>query len=238
MFRQVAVSMAALAVLSTANGCNRALYHRVRPGENLYRISKAYGVSVERLAEANQLKDPSRIEVGQRLFIPGAKRPVPVDLVTPRTASLRPPQRGELPPVHARFAWPVVGGTVTSSFGQRGRSFHDGIDISAPAGTPVYAAQDGEVVFSDALRGYGNVVILRHTKGFATVYAHNQRNHAEEGRHVRRGDVIGAVGDTGRTSGANLHFEVRYDNIARDPMFFLPPPEQVAAPKPAPAQGG
>jgi murein DD-endopeptidase MepM/ murein hydrolase activator NlpD len=214
------------------------VYHRVQPGETLYRISKAYGVSVDRLAAANHLHDPSRIEVGQRLLIPGARRELPVTLITPRAASTR---RREDHGAHApgmRFAWPVTGGIVTSGFGERGHSFHDGIDISAPVGTPVHAAQDGEVIYSDVLRGYGNVIIVRHAGGFATVYAHNQMNRVHDQQHVRQGDVIATVGDSGRTSGANLHFEVRQDNVAHDPLEFLLPTEQVAVPPVPVGRGG
>ena len=231
--------MSAVAAAIVAGiGCSHAVHHQVRPGETVYRISKAYGVSVKQLADANHLTDPSRIEVGQRLLIPGARRQLPVDVITPRTANSRPPQREELPAGGVSLTWPVSGGTVTSGFGQRNHSFHDGIDISAPIGTPVHAADDGAVIYSDVLRGYGNVIIVRHAHGLTTVYAHNQTNRVREGQHVRRGDLIGNVGESGRTSGANLHFEVRQDNVARNPLFFLPAKQQAAAPAPTAGNGG
>jgi lipoprotein NlpD len=214
-----------------------ATYHEVVAGETLYRIGKAYGVSVTRLAAANHLSKASTLEVGQRLLIPGADRTVPADVVVPRARDLRAPRGGEAKG-KAVFAWPVAG-PVTSLFGQRGHAFHDGIDISAPVGTLVHAAQDGEVIYADVLRGYGNMIILRHIRGFATVYAHNQVNRVREGQRVRRGDVIGCVGETGRTRGANLHFEVRQDNVARNPLYFLPPNAQAASSHPAePGVGG
>ncbi len=220
--------MAGVALLGGVAACARGVYHRVQPGENLYRISKAYGVPASAVAAANHLPDASRLEIGQRLYIPQAHRAVPVDVVTPRA------HHTSSPPNDARrtalaLSWPVDSRTVTSPFGQRGHGFHDGIDISAPKGSPVHAAQDGEVIYSDALRGYGNLIILRHEGGFATVYAHNEHNQAHEGQHVRRGEVIGSVGDSGRTASANLHFEVRQDNIARDPLDFLPRRTQTAA---------
>ena len=230
--------MAWLALFGELAACSHGVHHRVRPGETLYRISKAYGVSVKRLAEVNYLSDPSRIEIGQRLLIPEARRELPVSLITPRTASLQHPGGHAPPKGSLQFTWPVTGGTVTSGFGQRGLSFHDGIDISAPVGTSVHAAQDGDVIYSDSLRGYGNMIIVRHANGFATVYAHNHTNQAHERQHVRRGDVIGSVGDSGRTSGTNLHFEVRQDNVARDPLDFLPSPQQLAAPPRAAGRGG
>jgi lipoprotein NlpD len=236
--RRATRQLVPLLLVGALAACSHAVYHRVRPGETLYRISKAYGVPVERLATVNHLRDPSRIDVGQRLLIPGARRQLPVTLITPRTASAHQP--GDRRPKNGspKFAWPVANGTVTSGFGERGHSFHDGIDISAPVGTPVLAAQDGDVIYSDVLRGYGNVIIVRHAGGFATVYAHNQTNRVREHQRVRKGDVIGTVGDTGRTSGANLHFEVRQDNVACDPLEFLPPTEQVAAPPRPAGRGG
>jgi murein DD-endopeptidase MepM/ murein hydrolase activator NlpD len=119
------------------------------------------------------------------------------------------------------FAWPADG-SVSSRFGPRGNSNHDGIDISAPEGTPVRAAADGVVIYCDVLRGYGNVVIVDHKDGLSSVYAHNKLNLARVGARVRRGDVIASMGQTGKTTGPNLHFEIRRHNVARDPIRYLP----------------
>jgi len=235
--KRLARGGAAIAVLGLV-ACSHEVYHRVRPGDTLYRISQAYGVPVERLTAVNHLVDASRIEIGQRLRIPGARHELPVDVITPRSTAARSGRGAEHSKAPVVLAWPVVGGTVTSRFGQRGQSFHDGIDIGAPIGSPVHAAQDGEVIYSDALRGYGNMIIVRHSHGVATVYAHNQHNSVREGQRVRCGDVIATVGESGRTSGANLHFEVRHDNVAQDPLEYLPALEQVSAPKPAGGPGG
>jgi murein DD-endopeptidase MepM/ murein hydrolase activator NlpD len=218
--------------------CSRVVYHEVQPGETLYRISKAYAVPVDKLVQVNHLRDASRLEVGQRLKIPGARHAVPVNLVTPRAVEARPSRAHGPPRVTKTLLWPVASGTLSSGFGMRGHSFHDGIDISAPAGAEVHAADDGDVLYADVLRGYGNCIILRHPDGLATVYAHNQRNGVHEGQRVRRGEVIGTVGDSGRTTGANLHFEVRQDNVAHDPLYFLPPVAQVAVPVPDVGHGG
>ena len=222
----------AVAMLLAATGCGAAsqapqvrgpgILHEVRRGENLYRISKAYGVSLDELARVNDIRNPERVAVGQRVFVPGGQRPLPVNVITPEAAVAGAP---EIPPSGrgaALFIWPLASGTLTSSFGPRGQSFHDGIDIGAPAGTLVRAARDGAVVYSDTLRGYGNVVIIEHPGGYATVYAHNERNLVRAGDRVRQGDAVARVGDSGRTSGCNLHFEVRRDNVAHDPIYFLP----------------
>jgi murein DD-endopeptidase MepM/ murein hydrolase activator NlpD len=198
------------------------LRHRVERGESLYRISTAYGVSPERLARANGLGISARLEEGQVIVIPHANRELPVSMITPERARADQPAPPELPGGPSPFQWPVLAGVLTSDFGPRGASHHDGIDIGTPEGTPVRAARAGRILFSDRLRGYGNLIIIEHEKGYATVYAHNRENHAEAGTWVKQGEVIASVGRTGKTSGPNLHFEIRQDNVARDPLYYLP----------------
>jgi murein DD-endopeptidase MepM/ murein hydrolase activator NlpD len=115
-----------------------------------------------------------------------------------------------------------VEGEVTSGFGPRRGSFHDGIDISAPHGVPVVAAAAGRVIFSDEIRGYGKLVIIQHREGYITIYAHNRVNLVKEGQTVRQGQAVAEVGQSGRASGPHLHFEIRKDNLARNPLRYLP----------------
>jgi lipoprotein NlpD len=219
-------------------GCAaKTLEHRVKPGENLYRIGLAYGVTHQQLAEANSLRNPDRIEIGQVIRIPGANRELPVNTITPiRARDDRPPLK-DIPAGPKAFAWPVRGASLSSGFGPRGATHHDGIDLAVPVGTPVQAARAGRVLYSDELRGYGNIVILEHEGGWATVYAHNQENLVRAGEVVRQGDVIGSVGETGQTTGPNLHFEIRKDNVARNPLFFLPQGRAVAGRPPIDSEG-
>ena len=216
---------AAAILLLTLSACGgRAVYHQVRPGDTLSRIGEAYGIPYQEIARANHIRDPSRIEVGQRLLIPKAKKVVAI--LPPSQASRRSDDRPTDPP---HLDWPMADGTVTSGFGPRWKSFHEGIDIAAPEGTPVHAAADGEVVYSSTLSGYGNVIIVRHEWGYATVYAHNRRHYVKKGQRVRRGQRISEVGRTGRTTGPNLHFEVRKEDIAKNPLYFLPSRMQAIA---------
>jgi murein DD-endopeptidase MepM/ murein hydrolase activator NlpD len=209
-----------LLVLILAACGGRRTYHVVRPGETLSRIGDAYGVPYEKIARANDLDDPSRIRVGQRLLIPDAKKAGRVVALENGGA---PSRRGDGKPKDAPLLrWPIVEGTVTSGFGPRGGGFHDGIDIAAPAGTPVYAAAAGRVAYCSRLPGYGNVIIVRHGGGYATVYAHNRKHDVNEGEPVKEGQMIARVGESGRTTGPNLHFEVRRENVAHNPLYFLP----------------
>jgi murein DD-endopeptidase MepM/ murein hydrolase activator NlpD len=198
------------------------LRHRVERGETLYRIGKAYGVAVEELARVNEITDPARIEVGHVLVIPHATRAVPVNVVTPERARADRPKLPELPFGPHPFVWPLSTGTITAGFAPRGVTHHDGVDISCEPGAPVRVSRAGHILYSDTLRGYGNLIIVEHDNGYATVYAHNQENRVETGVAVRQGDAIASCGESGETSGPHLHFEVRKDNIARNPLFYLP----------------
>ena len=184
----------------------------------MFRIGKAYGLTYQELARVNGIKDAGQIRAGQRIFIPGATRPLPVETITPTEPAAAPilPESG-----FETFLWPV-NGTINSGFGPRGSSFHDGIDIAAAEGTPVVAIEAGEVIYSDQLRGYGNMVIVRHAGGIVSVYAHNEANLVREGQTVARGEVVAKVGSTGRVSGPHLHFEIRRNNAAQDPLRYLP----------------
>jgi len=198
------------------------VHHVVRPGENLYRIAKAYDVPVSSLARANGIKDPAQIRVGQRIFVPGARQRLPVEIITPADTPAPQQNPAAAPKLPADgFLWPVSG-MINSRFGARGASFHDGIDIAAPEGTPILAIESGIVAYSDQLRGYGNIVIIRHAEALMSVYAHNQINLVREGEQVERGAVIAKVGRTGRVTGPHLHFEIRQNNTAQDPLRFLP----------------
>lgn len=101
---------------------------------------------------------------------------------------------------------------------------HKGVDIAAPEGTPVHAADEGVVIFVGRLHGYGNTVIIRHSGNYVTIYAHDRENIVRAGQSVSCGEVIGAIGTSGRATGPHLHFEVRYDNLAYNPLSYLPPP--------------
>jgi murein DD-endopeptidase MepM/ murein hydrolase activator NlpD len=102
------------------------------------------------------------------------------------------------------------------------RKLHHGIDLSVPEGTAVCATADGAVVSSEWQRDYGNIIIIRHGKGFETAYAHLKKRLVQEGEDVRRGKRIGRVGRTGNATGPHLHYEVRVNGKTTDPRPYLP----------------
>jgi murein DD-endopeptidase MepM/ murein hydrolase activator NlpD len=120
------------------------------------------------------------------------------------------------------YAIPVQGGyRFTSGFGPRGGRRHNGIDLAAPSGTPIFATADGVVTTAERESGYGNVVRIRHEFGFETVYAHQSRILVTPGQRVSRGERIGDMGSTGRSTGVHLHYEVRLNGQPVNPMTFL-----------------
>jgi murein DD-endopeptidase MepM/ murein hydrolase activator NlpD len=120
----------------------------------------------------------------------------------------------------AGLIWPV-NGTVVSGFGMRWGRMHEGIDISASTGTPIAAAAAGTVIHSGWLGGYGNLVVVDHGNGLATAYAHASVLVAGVGQSVSQGETVSLVGSTGNSSGPHLHFEVRVNGAAVDPLLYL-----------------
>jgi murein DD-endopeptidase MepM/ murein hydrolase activator NlpD len=244
--RKAAVAIGVL--FAVASGCfGYGVMHRVRPGENLYRIGQAYGYDHLELARINHLAPPYTLKPGDEIYIPNADRELPVDVITPRGASAAPPaadngapaaqarryqQQPPRPPssaapearglaTNARFSWPVRGKLI-QPFSGVSSAPHDGIDVANRPGTPILAAADGKVIFSDRLSSYGNVIIVEHPGGFTTVYAHNERNLVRKGARIRKGERIATLGASGRARTPHLHFEVRRSNIARNPLYYLP----------------
>lgn len=127
---------------------------------------------------------------------------------------------GDTSPSAAGFIWPV-NGPVTSGFGMRWGRMHEGIDIGVASGTPIHAAASGRVVYSGWMDGYGNLVAIDHGRGISTAYAHQSSIAVGNGQTVSQGQVIGYVGCTGHCFGPHLHFEVRINGSAVDPLGYL-----------------
>jgi murein DD-endopeptidase MepM/ murein hydrolase activator NlpD len=225
----------------------QGVYHQIQRGQTLWSIASAYGVALQTLARANHLSTTDVIHVGQKLFIPGATQErvvvsrCPCSPVASEPSHSNPPPAQALPPPQTfsprretpvaedlRFTWPLQG-VVTRNFDQEGQRRHDGIDIAAPQGTPIQAAADGQVIYSDwGPRGYGRLVILRHGTDLVTIYAHNERNLAHEGQFVRQGQHIATVGNSGRATTYHLHFEIRRKTVPVSPLAWLPHDRQIA----------
>ena len=208
-----------------AGGTSAGEGYTVRSVETLSGIAERLEVGLSELAKANGIKPPYRVYAGQQLRVPGsgaAYRATVVDLgnAEPRTMRLA---TGKPPPLQGDdFLWPV-NGKVIGKYGPIDQwRRRDGIDIAAPRGAPVLAAQDGIVAYAGSgIRGYGQMILLRHDQGYITTYAHNTSLLVEVGDVVRRGGVIARVGDSGDATQTMLHFELRKGRQPIDPETRL-----------------
>jgi murein DD-endopeptidase MepM/ murein hydrolase activator NlpD len=228
-----AALFAAAALAALLSSCAHApfpegdgVFHTVRRGENIFRIARYYQVSASAILDANGIRDERALRIGERLWIPEARRSPPGFVLLPPPATPgEAPERARDEPIRREdlsFVWPVRG-RLTGVFGTRNGRLHQGIDVASKPGTLIRASESGRVIYSgNGLGAYGNVVIVRHGRGYVSVYAHNRKNRVREGGFVDRGDVIAEVGETGNATGPHLHFEIRRDERPRDPLDFLP----------------
>jgi len=201
------------------------LIHEVKEGESLDSIAEEYKVRKGTLIAyaANNLREPYTLEVDQKIFVPGASKPIPRPAVSwrrPSSIRLSAPSYAALPGGE-RFSWPAIG-TITDRFGWTGDRWHTGLDISAPWGTPIYAAAAGTATYSGWRGNYGNCVEIDHGEGWATRYGHMaQQPDVGEGQWVERGQLIGYIGCTGKCTGPHVHFEIYYQGAYADPLGYL-----------------
>jgi len=185
------------------------VYHVVDPGQTLWRIASAYGVSLDELVRANHLLDADQLSVGQRVFIPGAGSVITLPQV-------------DLP---GDWIWPVPQGRVISYYGASRKTHrHQGVDIAGRHGDPVLATRSGRVVYSGAeMRGYGKTVIIDHGDGLHSLYAHNSALLVRKGQRVNGGQKIARVGRSGNASAEHCHLEIRRNDVPVNPLQYLQP---------------
>jgi murein DD-endopeptidase MepM/ murein hydrolase activator NlpD len=202
-------------------------FYRVERGDTLTKIARSNRQPVSNLVRWNSISNPNAIEVGQVLRVapPGgaasASAPVRTTGGGNGGSSAPPPAAAIAPPranVSISLIWPAAGTVVRAFDGGNSK----GIDIANTAGTPVVAAAAGTVVYAgNGLRGYGNLVIIKHDADFLTAYAHNRVLLVKEGQAVTQGQKISEMGDTDNDRVA-LHFELRYGGRSIDPARYLP----------------
>jgi len=182
--------------------------YRVRKGDTLWDIARKFGVNMISIARQNGLRNMNVLQVGQKLLIPQFGHAYAVSSWSARGGRI------------IDLAWPLRG-RITSPFGMRNGRPHEGLDIAAQAGSAIRAARPGRVTFAGSMGTYGQTVIINHGAGVSTRYAHCARIMVSEGQWVEVGQVIATVGNTGRSTGPHLHFEVRVNDIPFDPLLFL-----------------
>ena len=225
--------------------------HTVAAGETLHSIARLYGKPVMALAKANNIRPDTMVRIGDRIVIPDVRQsaaapvapraetpapppagPVLATAESPHSARLATPAAQAVPQSAVKtaepagglpsFRWPVRG-RVIAGFGPKPNGLqNDGINLAVPEGTPVKAAEDGVVAYAgNELKGYGNLVLVRHSNGFVTAYAHASEIMVKRGDEVKRGQVIAKSGQTGNVTAPQLHFEIRKGSTPVDPAQYL-----------------
>ncbi len=192
--------------------------HAVRPGDTLSSLATKFKAEISDIVAhpMNKLVSANTpVTVGSHLIIPHGTKPY-----VPRQVAI---YRGPIPATAARgtgrYAWPV-GGHVT----QRYWHGHRAIDVGARNGAPIVAADSGFVVKASHgwNGGYGRMVMIDHGNGIVSLYAHMNTIYVRQGENIRKGEQLGTVGNTGRSTGPHLHFEIRHNGVARNPFYYLP----------------
>jgi len=216
--------------------------HVVGRGETLSKIARHYRRSVSDVAKANNIEPHTTLKVGDRLAIPALNSPskdkataplqkLPVASTAPaQTASAADPvPDASLASVAATprdaalsLRWPVKGRIIAGFGPKTNGQQNDGINLAVPEGTPIKAAEDGTVAYAgNELKGYGNLVLVRHPNGYVTAYAHAKELRVKRGDEVKRGQIIAKSGQTGNVDAPQLHFEVRKGQSPVDPIPLL-----------------
>ena len=212
----------------------------VNAGDTLYSLSRAYSIPVNDLAVMNNLAAPFTLSVGQKLKVPNlAAKDIRVasSVVsnnTPVKTTTSPQEKKKissdpnkkLPKLSARssskFSWPVKGKILSNYGAKSGGLFNDGINIGAAKGTAVKSAENGVVAYAgNEVKGMGNLIIIQHSGGWMTVYAHMDSMIVRRGTKVNVGQQIGTVGETGKVDEPQLHFEIRKGTKAYNPSSYL-----------------
>ncbi len=216
-------------------------YHEVKSGETLYAISRLYNMKINQLIEINELKEPYSVKAGDRIKISKSEKIFAENKEAQASYNLKAGEKSsekiaekpaEKEPKASvvekvldkfnKFSWPVRG-TVVSKFGPKsGGLYNDGINIKAKEGTEVKASEDGVVAYvGNELKGYGNLVIVKHAGGWITAYAHLAKSSVTRGAKVSKGQKIGTVGSTGNVTSPQLYFGLRKGRDAVNPQNYL-----------------
>jgi murein DD-endopeptidase MepM/ murein hydrolase activator NlpD len=194
-----------------------AIFHRVLPGQKLSDISKAYGVSLMEILLKNHKKGDFDLQPGEIIYLPGAKYLPRQDVRWVSLMNIR-NRNNFQKPTTGRFA---------DGFGKRvhpitgKEEFHAGLDLAPGFGARVLASQEGRVTFANIRAGYGRLIILSHGDALTSWYAHLDEILVKPKQFVKKGEVIGKVGNTGRVTGPHLHFEMRLNDKPQNPLLYL-----------------
>lgn len=186
-------------------------WHTWQSGDTLEQISTRYSSSSLVIQRTNHIYDPLDLSTGMRIFIPTSKKNPTKEVPRFNTTNQD----------RYSFIWPAAG-TISSGFGLRHGKMHEGIDITRDKGLNIMAVGNGIVEYSGPKSGYGKTIIINHGKGFKTLYAHNSRLYVKKSMKIKTGTIIAQMGSSGKVTGPHLHFEIKLNGKAKNPLRFLP----------------
>jgi len=204
-------------------------WHKVQSGDTIESVAQKYKADPEELAELNDLSGDSALASREEIFVPTPDGRLPGTGAAPPNTS-RPSSKATAskngkngrcnPSTRICFSWPLNGPVIEGFVAGK----NDGINIKAAEGESVHAAGNGTVLYaSDRIKGYGNMILVRHEGNIISVYAHNKKLKVKEGAKVTTGQAIAEAGKTGAVKKPRLHFEIRLKQAPVDPLDYLPP---------------
>lgn len=214
------------------------VFHKIKEGESLWAISRAYNVSLEDIIEINDLNPNSILYPNDEIFIPNVKNVItksivskePINMENNNQLKYRKAKSKNKQKTNKNFSlnkkylnsmpWPV-NGLVITEFSKNGKFKSDGMDIAAPLNTDIISIMDGTVIYSGNQPGYGNIVIIKHFDKIISIYAHNSQNLVKKGQKVKKGQEIAKIGNSGNAQRYQLHFELRKGIKAINPNPYL-----------------
>ena len=197
--------------------------YEIKSGDTVLAIAKKYQTEAKEVVEVNKLADASDIQIGDLLFIPNGVKPTAVvSSYKPKPAPVAVYTDQEVPPAAAtdtgtKLLWPLTSHRITQYY----HWGHSGLDVGDKTGNPIYAAEAGKVERSGWSRGYGYNVVINHGNGIKTVYGHASQLLVKAGEAVSRGQTIALIGNTGWSTGPHLHFEVRVNEVRKNPLNYI-----------------
>ncbi len=199
--------------------------HIVKKGHTLYDIANCYEVSISDIMKINQLKNNDKIYLGDKLFIPLYDNTYQTNCnnITKATITKEVNKTKEKKKNNYSYMWPVKG-KIISKFGLLAKGLrNDGINISADIGNPVLAIESGKIVYAgNEIQAFGNLILIKHHNNKTSAYAHLDKINVKKGESVNKGQIIALVGNSGKVSIPQLHFEIRDKNGPLDPLKYLP----------------